>query len=181
MAVCEVICTVTRYLRIERHRSRIMHGISASFPRYTGRCARGRGHRGFERTSRGLPGGKALSFASPKESTQRKGDPRFVALRVPSAAHKRGPLRNSWLESAVAQKVEFVLATQTVLADIPAFAPLLGNGCLPCDSHVAPTVHDDRDSKKMSSRRRPEPKQNNVNLDPGLRRDDSDNGLAGSR
>ena len=119
MAVCEVICTVTRYLRIERHRSRIMHGISASFPRYTGRCARGRGHRGFERTSRGLPGGKALSFASPKESTQRKGDPRFVALRVPSAAHKRGPLRNSWLESTVAQKVEFVLATQTVLAEIP--------------------------------------------------------------
>jgi hypothetical protein len=32
---------------------------------------------------RGLPGGKSLSFVSPKESNPRKGDPDIPALRVP--------------------------------------------------------------------------------------------------
>ena len=36
-----------------------------------------------------------LSFASPKESSQRKGDPRVGALRVPCATRNAGRLRNS--------------------------------------------------------------------------------------
>jgi hypothetical protein len=38
---------------------------------------------GLLTVGRGLPGGKSLSFASPKESNQRKGDPDIPALRVP--------------------------------------------------------------------------------------------------
>ena len=56
----------------------------------------------FWHRCRGLPGGKNTSeqcsdpsFASPKESTQRKGDPRFVALRVPCVTRNDRPLRNS--------------------------------------------------------------------------------------
>ena len=47
-----------------------------------------------------MAGGSALlagvlSFASPKESSQRKGDPRVGALRVPCATRQAGRLRNS--------------------------------------------------------------------------------------
>jgi hypothetical protein len=36
-----------------------------------------------------LPGGKSLSFASPKESNQRKGDPIASPLRVPKISRQR--------------------------------------------------------------------------------------------
>jgi hypothetical protein len=43
-----------------------------------------------------LPDSKLLSFASPKESNQRKGAPGLPpASRVPSISHKRAGLRNS--------------------------------------------------------------------------------------
>ena len=56
---------------------------------------------------RGLPGGKLLSFASPKESNQRKGDPGLPPLR--------GDLRCSTGQAAT----ELALRAQTVLADNP--------------------------------------------------------------
>jgi hypothetical protein len=59
---------------------------------------------------RGLPGSKLLSFASPKESSQRKGDPGLPPLR--------GPLRCSTGQAAA----ELALRAQTVLAEIPRLA-----------------------------------------------------------
>jgi len=56
---------------------------------------------------RGLPGSKSLSFASPKESDQRKGDPGLPPLR--------GALRCSTGQAAA----ELALRAQTVLAEIP--------------------------------------------------------------
>ncbi|MDP1635519.1 MAG: hypothetical protein Q8L69_12665, partial [Gallionellaceae bacterium] len=56
---------------------------------------------------RGPPGGKLLSFASPKESNQRKGDPGAPPLR--------GTLRCSTGQAAA----ELALRAQTVLAEIP--------------------------------------------------------------
>ncbi|MFZ3140187.1 MAG: hypothetical protein WA147_06230 [Polaromonas sp.] len=48
---------------------------------------------------RGLPGGNSLSFASPKESKQRKGDPQSESLRFASGnlryAAKAGVRANS--------------------------------------------------------------------------------------
>jgi hypothetical protein len=58
-----------------------------------------------ESLSRGLPGGKLLSFASPKESNQRKGDPGSSALRA--------ALYCSLAKAAA----ELALRAQTVLAD----------------------------------------------------------------
>ena len=60
---------------------------------------------------RGLPGGKTLSFASPRESNQGKGDPGSppcASRKMPCAARSVGRLRNS----AAAQ-------SQTGLADFP--------------------------------------------------------------
>ncbi|MBI5438087.1 MAG: hypothetical protein HY936_03940 [Nitrosomonadales bacterium] len=54
---------------------------------------------------RGLPGSKLLSFASPKESSQRKGDPGLPPLR--------GVL------SSGQAAAELALRAQTVLAEIP--------------------------------------------------------------
>ena len=57
------------------------------------------------------PAAEILSFASPKESIQRKGDPTFApfaALRVPCASPAMRPLRNSPAASRL---------PQTVLAD----------------------------------------------------------------
>ena len=41
------------------------------------------------------PDGECLSFASPKERHQRKGDPCYVGLRLPCDARHTGPSRNS--------------------------------------------------------------------------------------
>jgi hypothetical protein len=56
---------------------------------------------------RGLPDSKLLSFASPKESNQRKGDLSFPPLR--------GSLRCSTGQAAA----ELALRAQTVLTDYP--------------------------------------------------------------
>jgi hypothetical protein len=56
---------------------------------------------------RGLPDSKFLSFASPKERNQRKGDPSLPPLR--------GSLRCSNGQAAA----ELALRAQTVLADYP--------------------------------------------------------------
>jgi hypothetical protein len=61
-----------------------------------------------------VPHAEILSFASPKESIQRKGDPTFApfaALRVPCASRLKRRLRNSRPAAA-----------QTVLADYPVSA-----------------------------------------------------------
>jgi hypothetical protein len=62
-----------------------------------------------------VPHAEILSFASPKESIQRKGDPTFA----PSALRLRVTLRFS-LETAAAELAQALQAsTQTVLADYP--------------------------------------------------------------
>jgi hypothetical protein len=45
------------------------------------------GSKGLLTVGRGLPGGKLLSFASPKESSQRKGDPAHP--RIPENRARR--------------------------------------------------------------------------------------------
>jgi len=64
----------------------------------------------------GLPDGKSLSFAWPKESNQRKGHPASPPCGVPCASRQSGRLRNSlrsnsarrkpplWLRCSAAQK-----------------------------------------------------------------------------
>jgi hypothetical protein len=67
-----------------------------------------------------VPQAEILSFASPKESIQRKGDPTVApsaALRVPCASRAMRPLRNSPAAERLAQ---------TVLADPPHYAAMLG-------------------------------------------------------
>ena len=68
-----------------------------------------------------------------------------------------------------------MLALRQSSRTTPAFAPLLGS------SHGAPAplrrprIKEDVFPAKAGTQ------QNNVNLDPGLRRDDSSNGRAGSQ
>ena len=60
------------------------------------------------------PDGESLSFASPKESNQRKGDPDVpVAARLPCDARTLRRLRNSSSQFST-------VTTQTVLGDIPS-------------------------------------------------------------
>jgi hypothetical protein len=47
----------------------------------------------FNQRCRGLPGGKLLSFASPKESSQRKGDPLLRPFGVPKISHQQRAAR----------------------------------------------------------------------------------------
>jgi hypothetical protein len=65
---------------------------------------------------RGLPGGNSLSFASPKESKQRKGDP---AVRVPSLRFGQPALTG---KSGGPRKLAPLRSAQTARGPDPAFA-----------------------------------------------------------
>jgi len=81
------------------------------------------------------PDGECLSFASPKERNQRKGDPYYVGLRLPCDARHTWRRRNSpWRAAQNAAHC----GAQTRGAFSPRMAALLGDleGALPAASSI---------------------------------------------